>query len=742
MNLTFRKKALLFVLPVLCIVSIVYTYEAIRTEKSIIRTEIIKRAEAITALATKTGELPILSRNPEILKSTVSSLRENSEVSSVAFYDNRKNLLAGDTTSGSEQLPALNPGAPISMSEQGDMFVFYAPVFTVRAGEDVDIFHEGDNPKVVKENIGWVKLGFSKVPMNEALRGVVLRGFTLAVVFTVGCSLALFFLITLATRPVTALLTAVKKIEEGEYPEIRNISSSDEIGQLAVAFNSMSSTIKDREIKLVESENRIRDLFDRVEHAIFRLNKDGVIIEANSKFRDMFGNVELLCDILLSDKQAENCFKKASAASAAHMEEKARARDGSELAILFSLYAEKDREGQIKGFDGYIIDITEKKRLEERLLRSQKLEAVGTLAGGIAHDFNNLLQAILGYSEMMVEMTREGDPFYKPAHIIYNAAGRGAELTKTILSVTRKEKLHVRPVDINEIIGSSLELLRRSIPKNIEILVNLGKDVPRSLADPTQIQQVILNLAVNARDAMPDGGRLAIETAAADAEDDPADKSPGATKKFIRLSVSDTGSGMDRATRERIFDPFFTTKDTGKGTGLGLYIVHSIVVNHGGHINLYSEEGKGTRFNVYLPIEKGEGSEEIPEERDLRGTETVLVIDDEASVRETFMDMLGPLGYDVVLAEGGRKGIELFRQIKNDVALVLLDMVMPEMSGGEVFQALKTIDPEVKVLLCSGYSQDGYEGIEKILKAGANGFVQKPFTRQYIATALRNALSE
>ncbi len=739
MRLTFRSKALLFVLPILCIVSIVYTYEAIRTEKAIVRTEIIKRAEAITALATRTGELPILSGNPELLKGAVASLRANSEVSSVGFYDNRMKLLAADGFPVPSQPPIISTESPISMFDEGSMFVFYAPVFTLKAGDDIDIFQEGDKRKEVKENIGWVRLGFSKSAMNEALRGVVLRGFTLAILFTVGSSIALFFLIAIATRPINTLFSAVKKLEKGEYAEIKDMPSSDEIGRLAAAFNDMSAAIKDRESKLRESENRIRDLFDRVEHAIFRLDKSGSIIETNVKFRELFGNAGVLCEILASEDRVGNCIQEALSSSAVHLEERARAKDGTELTVLFSLYPEVDQKGEVRGFDGYVIDMTEKKRLEERLLRSQKLEAVGTLAGGIAHDFNNLLQAILGYTEIMLEMTKEGDPFYKPVTIIYNAAIRGAELTKTILSVTRKEKAEIKPVDMNDVVTSSLDLLKRSIPKDIEIIVNLGQDVPRVSADPAQIQQVILNLAINARDAMPNGGRLAIETSAAAEEG--AEDSPG-LRGFARLSVSDSGIGMDKVTQERIFDPFFTTKDTGKGTGLGLYIVHSIIYNHGGHINLYSEEGKGTRFNVYLPVDRGTSLEETTDFGNIRGSETILVIDDESHIRDMCVDMLAPLGYEILLAEGGAAGIELFRNTKDRISLVMLDMIMPGLSGTEVFHALKAAKPDIKILLCSGYSQSGYEGIEKLLKSGANGFVQKPFARHYIARALRKTLSE
>lgn len=742
MRLTFRKKALLLILPILGFVSTVYTYEAIKTEKEIARTEIIKRAEAITKLATKTGELPILSGNPEVLKGVVSSLRDNSEVASVSVYDSKMNLLVHDGSLISGRSPVLSPDAPMSMFDEKDMFVFYAPVFTVRAREDVDIFQEGEKSRQTKDTIGWVRLGFSKAAMNEAAQKLVLRGLTLAIVFTVGSSIAVFFLITIATKPLMVLFNAARKLEKGEYPEIRDISSTDEIGELGAAFNKMSMAIKEREGKLVDSENRIRELFERVEHAIFRLNKDGAIIEANAKFRDLFGDVHMFGDILVGKEKARNCFRKASARSAVHLEEKAYGKDETALTVLLSLYPEAGQKGELRGFDGYIIDITEKKGLEERLIRSQKLEAVGTMAGGIAHDFNNLLQAILGYSEMMLKMTKEGDVFDHPVKIIHNAAKRGAELTKAILSVTRKEKMEKKTVAVNEIVRSSIELLQRSLPKNIDIMVELCEDIPDIMADPSQIQQVILNLAVNARDAMPDGGTLTIKTELIHAESSPDGKLSQGTEGHIKLSISDTGMGMDKTTREKIFDPFFTTKEAGKGTGLGLYIVHSIIINHGGYIDLYSEQGEGTRFSVYLPIVRGEDIEEPHATEDLTGAETILVIDDERVLREMCSDMLTPLGYEILLAESGDKGIGTFRQMKDKISLVILDMVMPKMSGSEVFRLLKTINPGVKILLCSGHNQHGYAAIQSLLQEGAAGFIQKPFVRRDIALAIKKALSK
>lgn len=405
--------------------------------------------------------------------------------------------------------------------------------------------------------------------------------------------------------------------------------------------------------------------------------------------------------------------------------------------VIFPIYAEGDVH-----YASIQRDVTHEKKLYEQLLRAQKMEAIGTLAGGIAHDFNNLLTAILGYSEIMLSMTKEGEPFYRPATIINNAAQKGAELAKKILMVTRKEKMEAKPININEIIHNSLELLQRSIPKNIEIIVNLKEDIPKIMADPSQIQQVIMNLAVNARDAMPDGGRLTIETSIVGTENGAANGMPFDKGGFIKLSISDTGTGMDTETQRKIFDPFFTTKETGKGTGLGLYIVHSVISNHGGYINLYSEPLKGTRFNIYLPITKASDIEESGEAEDIVGSGTILVIDDEADIRELCRDMLEPLGYTVLLSGSGSDGINLFRTMKDRISLVILDMIMPKMGGSEVFQALKTIKPDIKIILCSGYSHEGFAGIDKLLKSGAVGFVQKPFTRHSIAQAIKKALSE
>ena len=289
-------------------------------------------------------------------------------------------------------------------------------------------------------------------------------------------------------RPVLDLHKSVSRFKEGALPDAVSVHASDEIGELALEFNKMSRSIQERNDKLVESEKRIKSLFERVEHAIFGLDREGNIIEANDKFTEMFGTVKNICSLLASEKKGQECLYNSISNKVVHAEERVIGKYGNEIIVLLSLYPEIDGNGNIEGYDGYIIDITEKKRLEERLIRSQKMEAVGTLVGGMAHEFNNLLTAILGYSEIMLSMTAEGDQYYKPAHIIHEAAKRGADFGRKILTITRKEKIETKPVNINDLIKNSIDLLQRSLPKDIEINSKAQRRYPfdqcRPFTDP------------------------------------------------------------------------------------------------------------------------------------------------------------------------------------------------------------------------------------------------------------------
>ena len=735
MKISLRSKVMVFVTLVMVVIGAMTTaLFAVAFTRSEER-GLVQRGTALSYALSRAAEEGLVNEDLNLLKKAADII-EAPDVTLVQVYSDLWDAVDAYPV---EKLKAQAQAAAVAHFShsrepyyiKGDRgFDFYRPIL-FRTSEDA-----------APVTIGFVRISLSSLSVRNELRRIIVADIAVSGLFAMLAVITIMILMErFVVRPVTGLYNSISLFREGILPD-QSVTADpkDEIQQLSREFTLMCRSLKDKEYRLVESEKRLRSLFERVEHAIFRLDADGVVVEANGRFREMFGDVSKICEVL-GERGAADCIASALPEKGIHLEQSAIGRNGEERMISVSLYPERDHDGELKGVDGYIIDISDKKRLEERLIRAQKMEAVGTLAGGMAHDFNNLLTAILGYSEIILSMTHEGDQFYRPAQVIHDAARRGADFGQKILSMTRKEKIESRPVNVNDIVRRSLEILKYSIPKNIEMVTNLVNGLPLIKADPSQIQQVIMNLAVNARDAMSQGGRLLIETSTVGSEKGAANSLEGVEGSFIKLSVSDTGGGMDRATQGKIFDPFFTTKEMGKGTGLGLYIVHSIITNHGGYINLYSEPSKGTRFNIYLPVARDEAVDEADMEHDMRGSGRILVVDDEPDVRELCRDMLEPLGYAVITAEGGHEAIRMYREMGKDISLVILDMIMPKMGGNEVFQILKTIDPEVKVLLCSGYSRNGFGTIEEILKQGARGFIQKPFTRRTIALSVKKVLS-
>ncbi|MGD2185156.1 MAG: PAS domain S-box protein, partial [Desulfobacterales bacterium] len=398
------------------------------------------------------------------------------------------------------------------------------------------------------------------------------------------------------------------------------------------------------------------------------------------------------------------------------------------------------------GFRGVLRDVTDRfqaekdrERLESQVQHAQKMEAVGTLAGGIAHDFNNLLMGFQGNISLMLMDLDEDHPHCEFLDNMERYVRRGSELTRQILGFARGGKYQVKTINLNDLMNKSTDMFSRT-KKEITIHRNFQKDLWPVEADKGQIEQVLLNLFVNAWQAMPGGGSLFLETENVTLEendyDKPYDISPG---RYVRISVSDTGIGMDRPTQERIFEPFFTTKGVGRGTGLGLASAYGIIKNHNGIINVYSEKGHGATFKIYLPASKKQVIEEKPRpEAAQGGTEMILLVDDEKMVAETGKDMLEKLGYTVLVAASGPEAIKIFRAGQDKVKLVILDMIMPEMSGGETFNRLKAIKPDAKILLSSGYSLNGRAS--KIMKRGCNGFIQKPFNLKQISRKIRGIL--
>ena len=391
---------------------------------------------------------------------------------------------------------------------------------------------------------------------------------------------------------------------------------------------------------------------------------------------------------------------------------------------------------------GVATEITERKRLEEQLLQSQKMEAVGQLAGGVAHDFNNILTAIVGYTDLLAAEFGPGNRHLEDLEEIRKAARRAAALTRQLLAFSRKQVLEPRVIDLNGIVQNLDKMLRSLISENIELKTQLADDIESARADPNQIEQVIMNLAINARDAMPEGGSLTIETANVTLDDDYAARHvsvvPG---HYVMLAVTDTGCGMDQDTQARIFEPFFTTKPAGRGTGLGLSTVYGIVKQSGGNIWLYSEPGKGTTFKVYLPS-VDESPEDVskpatPASR-RGGRETVLLVEDDEQLRRLTHRALASHGYTVLEADRGNTALDIARRHKGRIDLLLTDVVMPDTNGTKLADTLRGARPELRVLFMSGYP-DGAILHNGMLEHGAS-YLAKPFTTEAVTRKVRDVL--
>lgn len=390
-------------------------------------------------------------------------------------------------------------------------------------------------------------------------------------------------------------------------------------------------------------------------------------------------------------------------------------------------------------------DITPQKRLEEQYLHAQKMEAVGTLAGGVAHDFNNLLQAVLGNAQMFLMEKKVDDPGYQQLMAIKQAAQRGAELTQRLLNFSRKVQSKPRLLHLNQEVMEVEKLLRRTIPKMIEVELRLSGDLWAISADPVQMGQVIMNLALNARDAMPEGGKLVIGTKNVALGEEFCKSHVGLRAgSYVLLSVSDTGQGMGKEVLQHLFEPFFTTKEVGRGTGLGLAMVYGIVKGHEGYIECESELGKGSIFKIYFPaVEQAVEVEEAEEEERPRGgRETILLVDDEESLRDLAKEILSTFGYTVITASDGEGALEIYRREKDKIHLIILDVIMPGMGGMRCLEGLQSIDPEVKVVIATGYTPEGEGPAKAVLEGEAGGYISKPYDMRELLRVVREALDK
>jgi len=496
-------------------------------------------------------------------------------------------------------------------------------------------------------------------------------------------------------------------------------------------------------IELLSAKRHLKIILDRMSEGILELNPEGRIVYANPFTLSLTKIPEkTLLGLYFPDvfsgetrQRVIDLLEKRDGRSKELTEDAPLPFNGNQVSLNI-LPLDKEGLSSIVILD----DVTDRKNMESRLQQAQKLESVGTLAGGIAHDFNNLLMGIQGRASLMLMDADASHPFFEHLNGIKNYVKSAADLTKQLLGFARGGKYVVQATDLNTLVKKQAELFART-RKEINIKETLESNLWTVDVDKGQIEQVLLNLYINAWQSMPGGGDLKIFTQNVEIDEyycRPFKAQPG---RYVKISIIDNGVGMDRATREKIFDPFFTTKEMGRGSGLGLASAYGIIKSHGGFINVYSEKGEGSRFNIHLPTSEKEAIEnKTPAEEIVKGSETILLVDDENIVMEVGSEMLDTLGYNIFLARTGKEAIESYRENREKINMVILDMIMPDLGGGDTYDELVKIDPDVRVLLSSGYSIDGQAS--EILERGCDGFIQKPFNMSDLSKKIREILDK
>lgn len=768
--LTIRMKLSLLVSVVLGLISIfIFFYFPSRYER-----------QALHALSQKAGTIAAMtaySVGPSILFDDVVSLEE-------AFGAARQNpdlhyLVATDT----EGRVLLSHNLPAALSSGYDR-LYYDGSFTEEGNVyrlSVPILHRD-------EVVGTLSLGLSlETIQNEIRETKSTIAFLSALIFVLGMVGAVAVSIWI-TWPLKNIVRMVQLIAGDDLTKRAPVTTTDELGGLAIAVNTMAqnleqsrgaleqinaeleSRVAERTLNLeqeIAERKRVQDSVKKLLHAveqtddvIFMTDLNGVFTYVNKAFEKLYGysreevagqTPRILKSGQMSDWYFEKFWQDLLAAKGVHSEHINKTRDGRIVVVNTSINPVFDNDGGLGGFIAVGQDITERKRLEDerknleaQLLQTQKLESIGTLAGGIAHDFNNILGIILGYSSLLEQPNNSEDLRTSALATIRKAIDRGANLVRQILTFARKESVDFSLVDVNAAVLEVTKMLKETIPRSISIQSELDPDLPLITADATQMQQVLINICVNARDALGTEGEMVIRTGV-ESKLSVRDFFPEASHdQYVHLSVSDTGQGMDQNTKSRIFEPFFTTKPHGKGTGLGLAVVYGIINNHQGFIRLDSEVGFGTTFHLYFPAPMRMKRTLVDQAQDLGevpgGSEVLLLAEDEHGILEIVSGALRKKGYTVLEAHDGIEAVEIYEQRKGDIALVISDLGMPRLSGKEAFLQMKEINPDVCVIFGTGYLEPELK--VELLRLGARDFLHKPYSSDELLRRVRELLDE
>ncbi len=516
-------------------------------------------------------------------------------------------------------------------------------------------------------------------------------------------------------------------------------------GQLEMYSRKLEDLVEERTKDLHKSEQWHRSLFENATDGIVVLDKNGVILNTNGKACEMHGfsreallgtHIKLLEDAGNTEKMAER-MRRILAGESLVFETRHNKKDGNSIDLEVS--AKAITIGEELFIQSFYRDITERKKFQEHLSQSQKMESIGVLAGGIAHDFNNILTAILGHAEIIRKNSVLDVKSTNSLGVIEDASRRAGRMISRLLGFARKSKYEIVPLYLNDVVYDTLKLLERVIDKNIEMRVELDSHLPPIQGDTNHIEQIVMNLIINARDAMPKGGGIVIKTSVVDVvqgmPDVPAYILPG---EYVVFSLSDTGTGIPKDIINRIFEPFFTTKERGKGTGLGLSMVYGAVKEHKGYITVASEPGAGTLFTIYLPASRKAA---LAREKELLtpvgGNETLLIVDDEKETLNAVQEALTGHGYKTFAMSDSPSALSIFKKIPQEIALVITDIAMPQMDGMELIRQIKEIKPEIKILAMSGHTKyiADKDGIREI-----DGFLKKPFESPYLLSVVRRIL--
>ena len=750
-----RLKLTLFVILLVMFTTFAFSVVTVKILDTTILNEIIRRAETSSKSAAAVAAYSLASGDSLGMDHIVfKGKSSNTDVEYMAIVDKKMRILAHSDIKKRGEILEEVEGRTLKNDEDGTV-VREIPFLK-------DKVFEIYTPIVFKgKSLGGIFVGVNQSALLKAQSLARRRIFWLCADFLLVGVIGIIGISLLITRSIQELASGVEELEKGKWGKSLRVYSRDELGKLTQSFNKMSRTIMEQQEEVSKYTRQLQTLSENAPFGMVMIDRDGTFKYINPKFRELVGYD--LDDI----PNGRTWFRKAYPDPTYRHQvistwiddlegfESGRkgprtftvtCKDGTEKIINFIPVQLETGESLVA-----CEDITELKRaeeenaaLQEQLRQSQKVEAIGRLAGGIAHDFNNILTVIKGYSELSSTQLKKDDPLRGNLDEIQTATERAASLTRQLLAFSRRQVMEMKVLDLNTLLRNLHKMLSRVISEDIELVTLLAEDLGRTRADVGQIEQVIMNLAVNAKDAMPSGGKLTIETANVELGEFYAsshvDVIPG---HYVMLSVSDTGVGMTPEVRERIFEPFFTTKEKGKGTGLGLSTTYGIVKQTGGHIWVYSEQGKGTTFKIYLP-RVDEPLEEMREEvlrQELpHGNETILVVEDEEEVRKLTAKILERQGYRILETSNGDDALLACERRKDPIHLMLADIVMPGMSGSELAKLLKPLYPEIKILYMSGYTDDAivHHGV---LEKGVN-YIQKPFTTEGLASKVREVLDK